>query len=77
MPSSDHDEETYRACMRQRYVILLAVLGWLGIGCGARHEYVVHDLKLERQGWDSLTVQAEYARRTALLPRPQTSSPMR
>ncbi len=45
-------------------VVVLTAL--LAMGCGARREYVVQDLTLTRQGWDTLRVDVHFAQQTSL-----------
>ena len=43
-------------------MMLLALL----VGCGGQEEYVVSDLTLQRDGWETLRVEADFAQRTFL-----------
>lgn len=47
---------------------MLLVLAWAGAntGCGARAEYAITAVHLDRAGWDTVTVQVDFSRRTAL-----------
>lgn len=48
-------------------IVLLAVAAAAALlGCGARTEYVVHNLAVERTSWDSLRVDVRFARRAVV-----------
>lgn len=49
-----------------RIVLLVAVIASTLLACGARKEYLVQQLDVERRGWDSVYVAVAFAERSAI-----------